>query len=110
MDKYDKHIKKLTKNPQWITMDWFAATGLFKFAGKHKGAGCLTMIRKNVGFTAPTNKLTSAILKDRRIPTQSALIKVKHLPVFAEWQRKIDAVLVKLKKGAKTRGSIRHSH
>lgn len=54
-----------------------------------KPVGCLTMIR--AGYDrAHTPYMTRLIRADKRIPTRPDLIKPRHLPVFAEWQRRID--------------------
>ena len=95
MDRYDRQIAELTEHPERIPRQWMCARGLFKMVGKHNDRGCLTMIRGDKGteFTAPTEELTAAIRKDKRIPTDIKYVKVRHLPIFAEWQRRLDKEL-----------------
>jgi hypothetical protein len=99
-DIYDQQIKELTKRPDLIENHWVDAKGLFKIIGQEPdndntlGSGCLTMIRNNTRCGAyikgvRDEELTEQIRKDKRIPKHSQ-IKIKDLPVFAEWQRKID--------------------
>lgn len=100
---YDVQIASLTKNPALIERQWSEAEGLFKCIGgmAHPEAGCLTMIRNSqdgkhwLGRMAVINgvvddKLTQEIREDERIPTKCADIKVEHLPIFKEWQERID--------------------
>lgn len=57
-----------------IESSWASAELLFQFAGeleKCSDIGCLTMIRTNSNVS----------------------IRVEHLPVFAEWQRRLDVEL-----------------
>lgn len=55
--------------------------------------GCITMIRGSNFYVAATPELTAEIRSDERIPKNADLIRVEHLPVFAEWQRKLDIAL-----------------
>jgi hypothetical protein len=97
-DIYDEQIERLTANPREIFSEWFDAIGLFKKTGGSNdlNSGCLTQIRHTYLQYSAVIKgrvdilLTEAIRKDDRLPTSSSDIKVEHLPVFAEWQRKID--------------------
>ena len=98
MDKYDRAIKHLTENPDEIFKAWgspemHVAGCLFQFCGdsRHDDIGCLTMVRG--GAFAATEELTKAIRADDRIPEDETLIGVEHLPVFAEWQRRLDLEL-----------------
>jgi len=103
MDKYDKAVEYLMGcNGNFegeVTKAWFDPSGhpagsLFAFIrspGKYLG-GCLTMIKRGT-YEAETESLTDAIRADTRIPTDEAYVKRKHLPVFAEWQRRIDKEL-----------------
>lgn len=100
MDEYDLHIERLTKDPSLIQEDWGKCRGLFKLAGsprddRYLRYGCLTMIRRSTNYCAPTSELTEAIRADTRIPSNHADITLAHLPVFAEWQRRIDALGVR---------------
>ncbi len=55
--------------------------------------GCLTQIHDDPDrYGAWTPELTKEIVADDRIPTQPG-ITPENLPVFAEWQRKVDAAL-----------------
>jgi hypothetical protein len=102
MDKYDKQIKFLTANPERITRQWESGIGLFQFIDRscddnesNINSGCLTMIRSNMSCVAiinrnVNNEITEQIRNDERIPINSNDIKVEHLPIFAEWQRKVD--------------------
>ena len=103
-DKYDGAIDRLTENPNTIWETWnsphsFFAGCLFMYASKdgypHDDIGCLTTIRRNDGFgrLACTPELTEAIRADERIPKNARDIKVEDLPVFAEWQRRLDKEL-----------------
>jgi len=95
---YDEQIERLTKNPSQINSDWMFALGLFKFIGgtAPRESGCLTQIRcEQDKFKAVINgevdeKLTLEIANDDRLPFDSNDITVEHLPVFKEWQERID--------------------
>lgn len=96
-DKYDKAIAYLKKHPRaikhaWTNTDRHKAGCLFGFTGDWT-TGCLTQVKYNK-YDAPTPALTQAIRADDRIP-RVADITVKSLPVFAEWQRKLDAMGVR---------------
>lgn len=108
-DKYDRAVEYLTENPSEIWFSWSAPfiseNGcLFQFAtpdgrSRHgeKLYGCLTTVRASetdhYGGLAYTPELTKAIRADERIPVCGSKIKVEDLPVFAEWQRRIDKEL-----------------
>ncbi len=77
----------MADNPMAIAESWSNAELLFSFCG----TGCLTIIKGNKDYEAYTHELTKAIHADDRIPKNFADIMVEDLPVFAEWQRKIDA-------------------
>lgn len=93
-DKYDKQIAYLTEHPEKIFLYWVGGKGLFAFAGpiSDPTIGCLTMIRGS-GDVALTPELTKAIQSDERIPYGEEGITIESLPVFAEWQRRLDAGL-----------------
>lgn len=55
------------------------------------GCGCLTQVRR--GVEAQTKSLTLAIRADSRLPDNPDDIRPHHLPIFAEWQRRIDREL-----------------
>lgn len=98
MDKYDRQILELTRYPDRIMKHWGNGWGLFQFAtpsGKsepnlYPECGCLTMISSTPAYEASTEELTEAIRNDPRIPVDPELIEVEHLPIFAEWQRRLD--------------------
>jgi hypothetical protein len=95
-DKYDLQIERLTEKPELIQEEWFEGKVLFKWVGNGLQCGCLTQIRYNVFFYAINPKgeidqeLTEEIRKDELIPIGIAYVTIEDLPVFAEWQRKID--------------------
>lgn len=116
-DKYDLAIEYLREHPDEIRDAWSDGYGgshpaccLFKAASPSgcanraphaKGSaacGCLTLVRRGVDDwempqTAWTPELAEAIRTDERIPTSDKEITLDHLPVFAEWQRRIDREL-----------------
>ena len=96
---YNEQIEYLTKNPSAIWNHWIGGKGLFKFVTdkRNLNAGCLTMIRSNRGVNTFTyikgeidHKLTAEIVNDERLPIDPELIKAEHLPIFKEWQERID--------------------
>ena len=107
-DKYQEAVEYLTANPSEIQDMWMSAHShvygcLFNFVMPNKEdfsniaeCGCLTHIRQgNVLFAIGKNnkrdiKLTNAIRSDNRLPNLSGKISSDHLPIFAEWQRRID--------------------
>jgi hypothetical protein len=100
-DKYDKAVQHLTQNPGEIYMSWrfpgeFPGGCLFNFAGDKdrygERCGCLTQVKDKVS-RAQTPALTKAIRADARIPKGPQWITAKDLPVFAEWQRRLDKEL-----------------
>ena len=97
MDKYDRAVAYLTKRPHLIYNAWshgfmenfhIRARVLFSAAGGFHGCGCLTQVKS--GSPAHTPALERAIRADIRIPWNADEITVKSLPVFAEWQRRLD--------------------
>ena len=111
MDKYDKAVKYLERHPEEINEAWGSPTTydrskgdhiagcLFMIAGNENthNCGCLTQVRGSTVSVALTPALTKAIRKDKRIPKSPDLITVEDLPVFAEWQRKIDKEIKNIK-------------
>jgi len=107
MDKYDEAIEFLKAHPSEIHEAWseieddppHPAHCLFQAATKDgrvdsiASFGCLTQIRGMGSWDAATPELTEAIRADDRIPGNPLSISVDHLPVFAEWQRRIDREL-----------------
>ena len=101
-DVYDEAVAHLTEHPDEIYESWGDYSGLggllFMDAARDDYdrndmlCGCLTQIRCGI-FRAQTNELTEAIRADERIPSNGGDITVEHLPLFAEWQRRIDAEL-----------------
>ena len=64
--------------------------------------GCITHIRNphlnRIVFAYSEtlrDRLTKEIREDERIPTRGDLIKISDLPVFAEWQRRLDKELLR---------------
>jgi len=108
MDKYDRAIELLQQSENfledvvraWINADAGDTTGcLFQYAGEinsyygYNGTstGCLTMIRKHPATrSAATKDLTEGIINDARIPKEYTDITPECLPVFADWQRRLD--------------------
>ena len=95
-DAYDEAIEYLTAHPNEILDAWdYPARKpggvLFSIVSKNNAmcCGCLVQIA-GCAFKAQTPELTAAILADKRIPTNRESIRVEDLPVFAEWQRRID--------------------
>lgn len=106
-DKYDRAIAFLSENPDYIKPSWFTpeksdipatkkAHCLFQFASPsgrpYRDCACLTQIRSGEG-AAFTVGLTKQISGDERIPKNPNHVRVEHLPVFAEWQRRLDREL-----------------
>lgn len=97
-DRYDDEVNRLTNNPRLIRESWDYAEPLFQHV-QHVArpranfvCGCLTQVASKI-FEAATPELTEAIQKDERIPKSVEFITVEHLPLFAEWQRRIDKEL-----------------
>lgn len=100
-DKYDEAVDFLTANPDKINDAWndprtVEGGCLFQVAGNQpnftSNHGCLTQIRSEPTiYKAQTPELTAEILADDRLPNQQGGqdITVKHLPVFAEWMRRL---------------------
>jgi len=96
-DKYDEAVEYLTAHPGEIRDTWrypfdSRAGCLFNYAAP--GCGCLTQIARMSSDGVPhRDDLTEAIRADSRIPRRSIDITVESLPVFAEWQRRLDVEL-----------------
>lgn len=93
-DKYDTAIAFLKNHPDEILRAWAGVTthpagALFDFAGPGDTCGCLTQVKANV-YPAANPRLTQAIRADQRLPCRREFITLEILPVFAEWQRKLD--------------------
>jgi hypothetical protein len=92
MDKYDEAIAYLTQHPEEIYDAWNERyLHLFDRCGLRSTCGCLTQV-KYEHKQAQTPALTAAIRADDRIP-EAEKITVDDLPVFAEWQRRLDKEL-----------------
>ena len=92
-DKYDRAIDWLREHPDRFLDAWGLTTPaacLFDFV--KMGCGCLTQVRSGIR-RAPTDELTDRIRADDRIPRQPEDITIGSLPVFAEWQRRLDRAL-----------------
>ena len=106
---YDEQIVELTKNPDkiyeaWNTPVYFNNYGktLFDKIGSEIDAsglplttGCLTQIRSSETYAAfikgeLDKELTNEIRADHRLPDNGYDITVEHLPIFKEWQERID--------------------
>ena len=95
LDIYDREVERLTVHPEDIINSWIDAKPLFRFCDDGRptsNCGCLTRVKRG-NAPAATPKLTEAIRSDERIPTSRTRIRPEHLPVFAEWQRRIDKEL-----------------
>lgn len=106
-DKYDIAIEYLTEHPKEILDTWSNPMGssggcLFQFCtptgaldckiieGESHQCGCLTQLKRFSDRIAWTPELTNEIRADTRIPGMAEGITVADLPVFAEWQRRLD--------------------
>jgi hypothetical protein len=117
-DKYDRAIQYLLEQEKkgglaftravqsaWGVPDLRDGGALFGYcsrSGSDRDAGncgCLTQIRlshrekSNYPYLAATPELTAEIVADERIPERASAIEPHHLPVFAEWQRRLDEEL-----------------
>lgn len=109
LDIYDREIARLTQEPELIRESWNTAEPLFRYIFNTSrrfsvdpnnavpqllNCGCLTMYR--TGFYRPEQLPTKLqpvareIASDERIPRSEFDIQPHHLPVFAEWQRRLD--------------------
>lgn len=89
VDKYDKAMAYLFKHPEKIPLWWSHGRTLFQLV---PNSGCLTMIR-NQRLIRPETPLEKEIAADTRLPDSPTKITTDHLPIFAEWQRRIDREL-----------------
>lgn len=104
-DKYDDDIADIMSEvegglsfSQVVNAHWCAVSPLFQYATPSdtrlrpdgRGCGCLTMIRKFPDCCAWTEELTEEIRSDERIPFSACTVTPEDLPVFAEWQRRLD--------------------
>ena len=102
-DKYDEEIEYLSERPDMIETHWCnpycrTANGLFGYLdGRGGTCGCLTLVRQEPDLYAGGHRhlapLIREIAADTRIPTTPDRITVEDLPVFAEWQRRLDKEL-----------------
>ncbi len=89
-DKYSEAITYLRKHPCKIDDAWqhpWSANGGCLFV--YCGGGCLTQIKCG-DDESYSSVLTKRIRADKRIPLSKHAITISSLPVFAEWQRKLD--------------------
>ena len=109
-NKYDIAIEYLTNNPHNIFHAWSLSVNhsssvihahcLFERIGdvmNVEDCGCLTEIREDTQKFACIDweidyDLTERIRADERIPTHPWLIGIETLPVFKEWQERIDKI------------------
>lgn len=99
-DQYDEQIERLTAQPRKISDEWIAGRGLFKMIRSNCLNMCPSMVR-NVALhcTQEFKGVAAEIAKDERIPAFDGDITSAHLPIFAEWQRRIDREEAELKRG-----------
>lgn len=95
-DKYDLAIENLTASPEKIYETWNDPLSvddgcLFMYADKN--SGCLTQIRARPFRYGSKLAQAAEIADDERIPIDPTEITVESLPVFAEWQRRLDREL-----------------
>jgi hypothetical protein len=97
MDIYDREIARLTASPEAIGRSWNNYEPLFGCVSpsRNGGAACLTQIRGDSYTWVPDEALAlrAEIALDERLPANENDITVEHLPIFAEWQRRIDKEL-----------------
>ena len=84
------------QSPGHCLFQYVSLSGTPVDVGDHAFCGCLTQIAGG-NHVATTEALTTAIRLDKRIPTGVRNIKQEDLPVFAEWQRRIDKELERCK-------------
>lgn len=108
MDKYDEAIERLLNecdfeaavydawndpyNENHCLFEYASPSGDSEITEEGDTIGCLTMIRLGIA-RAWTEELTKEIREDKRIPTNPRHITRNSLPVFAEWQRKLDRTI-----------------
>lgn len=99
MDRYDQEIERVSRglsegrNPLSFWTFGEQHSPLFDGCSvDRRSCFCLTAVR-NIGVGAETRELSDAIRSDKRIPDDERLIRSEHLPVFAEWQRRLDKEL-----------------
>ena len=112
-NKYDAAIEYLLAQPDfdqavfraWVDPNNYPEGCLFSFVtpdkeqrviklqtGRYERCGCLTQIHSREG-EACTPELTMAIRADSRLPDCVEDIRPEHLPIFKEWQERIDREL-----------------
>jgi hypothetical protein len=104
MDRYDRAIAWLRDGREHLLEDAWGTDGespgwaLFAYASDSPDTprdtegnfcGCLTQVRQ--GEPAATPELTDAIRADKRLPMRAHELRMEHIDVFAEWQRRLDA-------------------
>jgi hypothetical protein len=97
-DRYMLHARALSTRPQAIHSEWADGVALFRIVDPFGGCGCLTQVRlwgtDYAASRAPRiRELCMEVSRDVRIPAYPEDITVEHLPVFVEWQRRLDAEL-----------------
>lgn len=104
-DRYSQEVERLTAkaagDTQALLKSWGNMEPLFRFVHPKYDCevlpgggqcGCLTQIRARTQV-AFSEELTIAICADERLPTNACEIAAANLPVFAEWNRRIDREL-----------------
>lgn len=104
-DIYDQEIATLTKYPERIYDHWNGTSPLFSKAGRpgvyqdknNLSIGCLTQIKitkdSSYIYVSEVPSFTEEIYADDRIPGDAKKISLEMLPVFADYQRRLDAEL-----------------
>jgi hypothetical protein len=97
-DRYMLHARALSTRPQDILGEWGDGVALFRIVDSSGRCGCLTQIRSwGTDYAASREprirELCMEVARDARIPAYPEDITVEHLPVFVEWQRRLDAEL-----------------
>ena len=103
---YDDAVAFLTEHPERIPFAYMnprkKGGSLFRFVqqkqppkGSTRHCACLIQIRGGLGG-AELPELTAAIRADERLPTRREDIRVEHLAVCAEWQKRCDRALERM--------------
>lgn len=92
-DRYDEEIEELMALDgagfrRAVSRHWIEAFPLFTYISRD--CGCLTQVRGGEDGPLGRDDLTAEIRSDKRIPSDPVKITKRSLPVFAEWQRRLD--------------------
>jgi len=105
---YDEQIAYLNEHPNQILYHWerpslwgplFKKISIEPIGYTEQNCGCLTQIRNESDRLAYIQgiadlELTNEIRNDKRIPLEVKDITVDDLPIFKEWQERIDALQI----------------